>query len=222
MSDVKNLSCYEDDFTFLKTCLDFINKEMDLELLAKHDDKTMLQYFKHMDNGNQARVVFPHGMGLLEEYRERAKTGDSFLYFVGFIGQKQDTVDDSVEQEVWQMDAVLTAELCNQEDIMAYCSAERVPGGNWGDLVVCRHPRAVQKWNQLKIHDNAIRDMSPAYYTSVRIHRGALPLGLASDRFRVERTLFLNYDNVARTVQRRHVEMWQSTLKDTPTSPCYA
>ncbi|XP_046545863.1 uncharacterized protein LOC124255959 [Haliotis rubra] len=195
---------------------------MDIELMAKQEGKTMLQYLKHMDNGNQARVVFPQGMSVVQEYRERAKTGDSVLYFVGFIGEKLDTVDDSMDKQAWQMDAVLIAELKSQEDILAYCSAERSPGGNWGNLVLFRHPRAIQKWSQLKIHDNAIRDISPAYYTSIRIHRGVLPQGLASDRFTVERTLFVNYDNITHTVQHRHIEAWQSTLTDTPTRPSYA
>ncbi|XP_046545878.1 uncharacterized protein LOC124255972 [Haliotis rubra] len=222
MNDVKSFESYQDDVTFLKTCLYFINKEMDIELMAKQEGKTMLQYLKHMDNGNQARVVFPQGMSVVQEYREGAKTGDSVLYFVGFIGEKLDTVDEHVVQQIWQMDAVLVAELNSQEDILVYCSAERSPGGNWGNLVLLRHPRAIQKWNQLKIHDHAIRDISPAYYTSIRIHRGVLPQGLASDRFTIERTLFLNYDNINRRVQRRHIETWQSTLTDTATSTRYA
>ncbi|XP_067664195.1 uncharacterized protein [Haliotis asinina] len=167
MNNVKRLESSQDDFILLKRCLDFINKEMDIELIAKQEGKTMLQYLKHVDNDTRTRLVFPHGMSVVQEYRDRANTGDGVLYFVGFIGEKLDTVDDIVDKQAWQMDAVLVAELKSQEDILAYCSAERNPGGNWGNLVLFRHPRAIQKWNQLKSHTHAISGKEVKIHMSI-------------------------------------------------------
>ncbi|XP_071096821.1 uncharacterized protein [Haliotis cracherodii] len=223
MTEARSIQTYGDDFSFLKLCLDFLNQELDnIGDLNDYDNRCTLGYFSHLQNGCKSKLILPHGARIVQQLREGGQASGSVLYFVGFIGNQWNGVDESGLKDLWEMDDCLLSQLRDHEDIMAVISGERTPGGNWGNLVIFRDTKAVEKWRNAKFHDKAVRDISPQIYTSIRIHRGALPLGLASDRFRVERTLFLNYDNVARTVQRRHVEMWQSTLKDTPTSPCYA
>ncbi|XP_067664196.1 uncharacterized protein [Haliotis asinina] len=223
MTETSSVQVYREDFSFLKLCLDFLNQEVEkVDDVNHYDSRCVPGYLSRLQNGCEAKLILPQGVRAVQQLREDSRSGEDVLYFVGFIGNRWKDVTESSLRDLWEMDDCLLGQLRNHEDIVAVCSGERNPGGDWANLVIFRDPSAVEKWRNVKFHDKAVRDISPQVYTSVRIHRGVLPQGLASDRFRVERTLFLNYDNIASTVQRRHIQMWTSTLTDTPTSPCYA
>jgi hypothetical protein len=60
------------------------------------------------------------------------------------------------------------------DTVLAYCSGQRVPGGDWGNLVVLQSPTPHQGIAAFRTHNpphaRAVGDIAPRYYQSVRIH----------------------------------------------------
>ena len=89
------------------------------------------------------------------------------------------------------------------EKVVAYCSAQLTPGGDWGNFVLFRaatpHEGIAGFRSKNPAHVRAVRDISPAYYRSVRIT--ALELWSEEDRsgsqcsfkFKPVRTLQVEY-----------------------------
>lgn len=60
-------------------------------------------------------------------------------------------------------------------------------------------------------------EFSPLFYSKVRIHRGVMLNGLKSEAFCLERTLFLNYTNMAASqASERFVKYWKSSEHTSP------
>jgi hypothetical protein len=137
----------------------------------------------HIGDGQQHRIVVPDWDALSSS---RPAAG------VGFFGQARDGVDhDPI--------AVLEDEIVSRagaiDGLLAYHNALLEPG-RWANLVVFAEPAAVGALREDVVHESAI-SLTAAHYASLRLHRGALPAGALGDApFALERTLFLDFDEV--------------------------
>ncbi|KAK6195211.1 hypothetical protein SNE40_000684 [Patella caerulea] len=129
-------------------------------------------------------------------------------YSQGFSRPQKETSEEFTKK-LWDFDRELIGELPRQKYIIAYVTGEREHGGNWGNLVLCNSPEAIEEWKAFHYHSRAITEISPQAYTHIRIHRGTLQEGLASDKFRVTQTIFLDYGAkcTGKFVSRK-VEIW--------------
>ncbi|KAK3087129.1 hypothetical protein FSP39_002064 [Pinctada imbricata] len=186
--DFGHLSAYDSDIKFLDVIRQFVISE------TRRTDTIPSAYsggFSKLDDGRDIRTVYPHG---IEEVR-LLLSQTLPLNFVGFIGYKRPTeeIGQDLVDKIWQIDRELITEMRNHSDIIAYVTGER-EDGEWGNLVVLRKVDAIEKWRDSKIHATAISEISPKYYTKIRIHRGKLLHGFHGN-FNCHRTLFLDYDS---------------------------
>jgi hypothetical protein len=98
------------------------------------------------------------------------------LYIVGFFGQKRAEADPTPLDAV---DGALIAEFTQHPGVLSYCSGQ-LADGNWGNLVVLTSPAAREHWRTSERHAYAVRDLTPGYYGTIRLHNGLLPGGLFS------------------------------------------
>ena len=96
---------------------------------------------------------------------------------VGFFGQKRGDVPYSY---VETLDEVLLTELSNHVGMLSYCSL-RLPQGDYGNLAMFATLDDISNWSRSPNHARAV-DMSPGYYTSVRIYNGTLPGGVRDSK----------------------------------------
>lgn len=114
------------------------------------------------------------------------------LVIVGFFGQRRQHVTDGREELAHTLDKALLTELPTHDDLLAY-STLALPTGNYCNLVVFAREEGIHHWARSQKHVEAVRDLTPDYYSSIRIYNGALPLGLAhTDALRL--TLVKYYD----------------------------
>jgi hypothetical protein len=112
--------------------------------------------------------------------------------WVGFFGQKNLDADPQIINGV---DAVLLAELSDHSAILAYCTLQ-LPDGNYGNLVLLSSDLAREQWRESRYHQQAVADVAPNYYASVRLHNGVLRGGLMGDPdLQLVRTKYYNYHN---------------------------
>lgn len=108
---------------------------------------------------------------------------------VGFFGQRRPEADPSMLQE---LDAELIEELNAHPSMLSYSSCE-LSHGAWANLVVLADPQGARRWRESARHVFAASQVAPRYYTTVRIHNGALPGGLASPALIHVRTLYYDF-----------------------------
>ncbi|XP_070558701.1 uncharacterized protein [Ptychodera flava] len=185
------------DFEFIREVKAGIMQKIDM---FKNDKEFAKEFPKYADGvfdkfpcGRKIRFVFPQSLEktvarLVTKMQD--KPGQQL--FVCFIGYAKPVSQQEVDS-VWDNDSVLIESLRTHPDILCYSSAEREPGGDWGNLVVFDSEDALHHWKGLKPHRYSVCELSPKFYTHVRIHGGALPSGLPSERLILDRTIYLDY-----------------------------
>jgi len=100
------------------------------------------------------------------------------LAFVGFRGERRLEIDPLVESAVDRIDAALVSGMAQVPGVLSY-GCQRLPDGNWINLVVLETLSATGAWHRSALHREASAELSPRYYTSVRLHNGLLPDGVS-------------------------------------------
>jgi hypothetical protein len=109
---------------------------------------------------------------------------------VGFFGHKRNDVDGKVLSAV---DAELSKELLHHPLLLSYSSLA-IGGGNWGNLVLMRHPEGIDQWSTSPRHAYAAQVLAPTYYDGIRLHNGVLPQGiLQPEGLQLLRTKYYQY-----------------------------
>lgn len=120
------------------------------------------------------------------------------LVFVGFFGQRRRTV---TVDRINGLDEELLTELAQQPGVLAYYTLE-LPSGDYGNLVLFSSEEAKRHWSTSQLHTDAVRELAPTYYASVRIHNGAVAGGLLGNApLLIERTKYYDYDQPWRAVR---------------------
>lgn len=113
------------------------------------------------------------------------------LVFVGFFGQRRRNV---MVERINVLDESLLAELAQQPGVLAYYTLE-LADAEYGNLVLFNSEEAKRHWSNSQLHIDAVRELAPTYYSSVRIHNGCVPGGLLSDTpLLIERTKYYDYE----------------------------
>jgi hypothetical protein len=98
------------------------------------------------------------------------------LTTVGFFGLKSANADVPLAQ---QLDRQLIPELSNHEGLLAYATI-CLPTGNFANLVLFASAEGKEQWGKSTKHAEAVRLLTPDYYTAVRLYNGELPDGIAA------------------------------------------
>ncbi len=126
-------------------------------------------------------------------HREALLAGDD-LMAVGFFGMKRPGANAAVLTEV---DTELISEFSLHPGILSYSSLE-LADGNWGNLVLLNSPEAREHWRTSERHLQAVRELAPGHYLTIRLHNAVLPGGLASGRaLTLQRTKYYDFQSPA-------------------------
>ncbi|XP_038054586.1 uncharacterized protein LOC119726800 [Patiria miniata] len=188
---------------FRKECLDYLEGRREF-LEGGYDPAKGWE--RRLDDGRYCLTQFPHGhadtVGLLYPERHPAATTgdrpssrpDKKLNFVGFLGRRSDRAPELMSRADEIVEG-LQELMCGQPDILLYgTGAWSAEDPNHYNLVVIRNEEAGKTWKEGELHRReAINNLSPKYYTTVRIHTGVLPDGLDSKELQLKRSVFLDY-----------------------------
>ncbi len=128
------------------------------------------------------------------------------LVVVGFFGQRRADGDQDKEELAHTLDRAMLGELPEHEDLLAY-STLALPTGNYSNLVVFAREDGIRHWGRSEMHAQAVRELTPNYYLSVRLYNGLLPAGLAhTDQLTLTLVKYYDYQE---TPQWRAVRAFQ-------------
>jgi hypothetical protein len=135
--------------------------------------------------GRQYRIAFIKMESLRREQE---------LVVVGFCGHKRPAADrvlvDAVDEE-------LVAEFPQHPYFLSYSSLE-LNNGDWCNLVLFSHWDGLEHWNNSARHWQAVREIAPKYYETIRLHNAILPGGLLSgQKLKMVRTKYYDFGSVA-------------------------
>ena len=112
------------------------------------------------------------------------------LWVVGFFGQRQPGADISPLSAVNEK---LIGEFPQNPDLLSYSSVE-LAGGDYGNVVLFGGEGAKDSWNNSRRHAEAVRDLAPGYYASIRLYNGLLPSGIMTPKgIRLHRVKYYEY-----------------------------
>jgi hypothetical protein len=114
------------------------------------------------------------------------------LTVVGFFGQKRPHADI---KPLLDADKAFEKTFHDHPGLLSL-STVRLPGGDFGNLVLFTDSEAKDHWNYSPLHHDIVAKISPPYYRSVRINNGILPDGLnAPQELYLERTRYIDYES---------------------------
>ncbi|XP_078599616.1 uncharacterized protein LOC144874863 [Branchiostoma floridae x Branchiostoma japonicum] len=199
---------FAEDFVFLAEMKDFVLSQVN-PAGAKLPEITdaMKGTFYKLSDGRKIQCFFPNGKRRLQECSSKE------WIFVGFLGRKlpREDIPFEVERSVWESNTGLVTQLQTHGDILAYCSAEREAGGDWGNIIFMASQGALMHWRQLELHSSTARDLSPRYYRDIRIHCGLLKDWERANCFLHQRTIFLDYRDFSTTGKINRIEKYWGT-----------
>jgi hypothetical protein len=115
---------------------------------------------------------------------------DRNLIVVGFCGRKRQGADRTVVNAV---DEELVAEFPQHPYFLSYSSLE-LANGDWCNLVLFSHWDGLEHWNSSARHWQAVREIAPNYYETIRLHNAILPGGLFSgQKLKMVRTKYYDF-----------------------------
>lgn len=118
------------------------------------------------------------------------------LTVVGFFGQKRQRISVSLAPLMEAMDQALREEFPLHPDLFSYSTLE-LPSGDCGNLVLFAHDEAINQWGHGQSHLQAVYELSPSYYDSIRLYNGRLPLGLmVSNLLHLSRIKYYDFSQV--------------------------
>lgn len=100
------------------------------------------------------------------------------LSIVGFFGERNPAGSDPVADAVEQVNARMVAGFDEFPILLAYVSRLLDDGFNYANLVVLSGADGIEAWRDLPEHVEAVTDLAPNFYNTVRIYNGSLPTGL--------------------------------------------
>lgn len=149
-----DLNDFANDFKFLLDLKSYLKEYIETNASKNVGDEINKGIHSKLVDGRSIRIVLPRGCDVL-----RRVSLENDLNFVGFIGfsKPADQVSETLRDKVWDIDGKLIEEFSNHEDIIAYLSAERTIGGEWGNLVLLQSFDAIEKWRDCPVHHTAIK-----------------------------------------------------------------
>lgn len=152
------------------------------------------------------RLVFRHRADLL---------AGADLFAVGFFGQRRLEKDRTLINAV---DEDLVHEFSHHPGILSYSSFE-LSDGNYANLVLLRTEADKEHWRTSVKHSYAARELSPEFYTCVRLHNALLPGGLAGNNNPVLiRTKYFDYSRPESWRAMREIAPGSDALAGTTTA----
>lgn len=113
------------------------------------------------------------------------------LQMVGFFGDRRERADqDAIDMSEFD----LIDEFRNYPGILSYSSIELVDH-YWANLVVHRAPTDREAWRSSAAHRQAVDEVAPQAYHSVRIHNGCIRGGVSGSKtVLIQVTKYWDYD----------------------------
>ena len=87
---------------------------------------------------------------------------------------------------------MLFSEMRKHEGLLSYSSLE-LTNGDYGNCVIFANEAAKDNWGYSKVHAEAVDDLSPLYYKSVRLYNGIIS-GNVFDFYRLKLTIAKYFD----------------------------
>jgi hypothetical protein len=144
--------------------------------------------------GRQYRVAFLKGAAL---------SAGQDLVVVGFCGRKRREANRKL---VIAVDEELIAESPQHPHFLSYSSLE-LNNGDWCNLVLFSDWDGLQQWNSSARHWQAVREIAPGYYKTIRLHNALLPGGLLSgEKLKMVRTKYYDFTSEAPWLAMREYE----------------
>lgn len=126
----------------------------------------------------------------------------SQLTIVGFLSIKRRDASVALIQDY---DKILVAELPQYPDLLSYSTIAH-SSGDYSNLVVFARPEGRTHWSTSRAHAEAVHQLSPNYYTSVRLYNGVLPNGImASEQLTVTAVKYFDYQSTPPWDAIRHL-----------------
>lgn len=97
---------------------------------------------------------------------------------VGFFGQRREDGLPQVAAAIEKVNATMLDGFASFPLLLGYVSRLLADGFNYANLVVLANSDGIRLWRDRSDHVPAAADLSPQYYSSVRIYNGTLPCGL--------------------------------------------
>lgn len=117
----------------------------------------------------------------------------SLFHVVGFFGQSRSQANIALAQE---FDLTLLTEIPQHDGLSSYCTMQ-LKDGNYANLVLFISEAAQIGWSRSEAHAQAVYDLSPNFYHSIRIYNGRLPEGVhQSDELTLHKARYFDYDDV--------------------------
>ncbi len=114
------------------------------------------------------------------------------LTIVGFLSFKRRNADVSLAQAY---DKLLVAEIPQYPDLLSYSSIAH-SSGDFSNLVVFADAKGKSHWSQSRAHAEAVQNLAPNYYASVRLYNGVLPQGImASELLYLTAVKYFDYQS---------------------------
>lgn len=124
--------------------------------------------------------------------RPEALAVPRLLHFVGFLGQRCTDPNEALASE---FDATLIGELSDYPGLLSYSTMALVTG-NFSNLVIFSGPEVKSDWSRSKAHVQAVTQLAPNYYRTVRIVNGVLPHGVhRADHLQLSRVKYFDYES---------------------------
>jgi hypothetical protein len=112
------------------------------------------------------------------------------LTVVGFFGKKRPGADI---RPLIRADRQFEPQLMGHAGLLSL-STVRLPNQDFANLVLFTDPESKDRWNFSQPHYELVSQISPPYYSSIRLNNGILPDGLATpDQLRLTRVRYLDY-----------------------------
>ena len=117
------------------------------------------------------------------------------LTLVGFFGQRNLCSDAGAAAS---RDKMLFSEMKKHEGLLSYSSLE-LTNGDYGNCVVFANEHAKDNWGYSQVHEEAVNDLSPLYYKSIRLYNGSIS-GNVVDFYRMQLNIvkYLDYSESPR------------------------
>jgi len=112
------------------------------------------------------------------------------LVFVGFLGHRR---EDANLELAGEFDEILLNEIPDYPGLLSYSTMPLV-SGDYSNLVIFTDASVKEQWSQSKAHQQAVRQLSPDYYKSIKLYNGKLPRGIVdSNAMQLSRIKYFDY-----------------------------
>lgn len=149
----------------------------------------------HLQSGGEGELLLYHPtrrawtnrIVITQPRRLREK---DHLTLVGFFGLKTQRANLPLAMK---LDQELLPEVSNFDELLGYVTTW-LPTGNYANMVLFASLEGKDAWGRSEKHAEAVRLLTPDYYTVVRIYNGELPEGIASpDALRMNKVKYYDY-----------------------------